>query len=333
MIDLIRTLCNAYGPVGTEDEVRAILTEYVTPFVDEVRTDALGNLIARKSGSSDSGRILLSAHMDEIGIMVTHIDESGFLRFHPLGGLRPHTLLAQRVLFQDGTVGSVGCERLDDMKDLQFDKMFIDIGASSHDEAAQKVKIGQTACFDQTVVVQGDRLTGKALDDRLGCAVLVEALRRVKQPISDVYAVFSVQEEVGARGAGVAAFSIEPTLGIAIDVTPTGDTPEGDKLPVKLGDGVAIKVKDRSLLTHPLVKDHLGELARTHDLKHQYEVLSYGGTDAGPIHTSRSGVPSGGISIPLRYVHSPVEVADLGDIEAAVSLTTALLESPHPEFG
>lgn len=333
MIDLIRTLCNAYGPVGNEDAVRAMITEYVTPYVDEVRTDALGNLIVRKAGRQNSDRIMLSAHMDEIGIMVTHIDKHGFLRFHPLGGLRPHMLLGQRVRFADGTVGSVGHERLDDIKDLQFDRMYIDIGAATAEQAGEQVRIGSTACFDQQLVVQDNRITGKALDDRLGCAVLIEALRRTTQPACDIYGVFSVQEEVGARGAGVAAFSIEPTFGVAIDVTPTGDTPEGEKLPVRLGDGVAIKVKDRSLLTHPLVKEHLGGLARGANIKHQYEVLGYGGTDAGPIHTSRAGVPSGGISIPLRYVHSPVELADLADIEAAVGLTCALIDSGLPAFG
>lgn len=332
MIDLITTLANAYGPVGSEATVRQTIEQMIKPYVDEVRTDPLGNLIARKAGSAGAGRIMLSAHMDEIGIMVTHIDENGFLRFQPLGGISPHTLLGQRVRFEDGTVGSIGSAKLNDIKDLQFDKMFIDIGAQNEEEARQKVRIGSTACYDRNVVVQGDRVTGKSLDDRLGCAVLVEALRRITAPVADVYAVFSIHEEVGARGAGPAAFSIEPTLGIAIDVTPTGDTPDGEKLPVKLGEGVAIKVKDRSMLTHPAVKAHLGELAEKNGIKHQYEVLGYGGTDAGPIHMTRAGVPSGGISIPIRYVHTPVEMSDLRDIEAAVSLTCALLESPHPGF-
>lgn len=333
MIDLITTLAEAYGPVGNEGAVRDTITQLVKAYVDEVYTDALGNLIAHKAGSSQSGRMMLSAHMDEIGLMVTHIDDNGFLRVQPLGGVSPYTSLGQRVRFHDGTVGTVGTEKLKDIKDLEFDRMFIDIGATTADEARTKVTIGSVACFDRPIAVQGDRISGKALDDRLGCAVLVEALRRLESPTSDIYAVFSIHEEVGARGAGPAAYSIDPTLGIAIDVTPTGDTPEGDKLPVKLGEGVAIKVKDRSMLTHPKVKRHLAELAETAGIKYQYEVLGYGGTDAGTIHTTRAGIPSGAISIPVRFVHTPVEMADLKDIEAAVQLTRALLESPHPDLG
>lgn len=332
MIDLITTLAEAYGPVGQESGVRQTIEQLIKPYVDEIRTDPLGNLIAYKSGSSSEHRIMLSAHMDEIGLMVTHIDENGFLRFQPLGGVGPWTSLGQRVRFADGTVGAVSSEKLKDIKELEFDKMFIDIGATSAGEAQQKVRIGSVACFDRTVAVQGKRLSGKALDDRVGCAVLVEALRRLEAPVSDVYAVFSVHEEVGARGAGPAAYSIDPTVGIAIDVTPTGDTPEGEKLPVKLGEGVAIKVKDRSLLTHPKVKEHLAELAEKAGIKHQYEVLGYGGTDAGTIHTIRAGIPSGAISIPVRYVHTPVEMVDLDDVEAAVELTCALLESPVPDL-
>ncbi|NLN28975.1 MAG: M42 family metallopeptidase [Firmicutes bacterium] len=332
MIDLITTLAEAYGPVGQESGVRQTIEQLIKPYVDEIRTDPLGNLIAYKSGSSSENRIMLSAHMDEIGLMVTHIDENGFLRFQPLGGVGPWTSLGQRVRFADGTVGAVSSEKLKDIKELEFDKMFIDIGATSAGEAQQKVRIGSVACFDRTVAVQGKRLSGKALDDRVGCAVLVEALRRLEAPVSDVYAVFSVHEEVGARGAGPAAYSIDPTVGIAIDVTPTGDTPEGEKLPVKLGEGVAIKVKDSSLLTHPKVKEHLAELAEKAGIKHQYEVLGYGGTDAGTIHTIRAGIPSGAISIPVRYVHTPVEMVDLDDVEAAVELTCALLESPVPDL-
>lgn len=333
MIDLIRTLCDAHGPAGSEDKVRSLIAEHVSPYVDEVTTDALGNLIVRKAGTQGDGRIMLAAHMDEIGVMVTHIDDNGFLRFQPLGGMRTYTLLGQRVRFADGTTGAVGSERVDDIKDLTFDKMYIDIGARSREEAAEKIAVGAAACFDQQATVQGERIIGKALDNRIGCAVLIEALRRVSQPACDVYGVFTIQEEVGARGAGVAAYSIEPTIGIAIDVTPSGDTPEGHKLPVKLGEGAAIKVKDSSLLTHPAVKAHLDRLAREAGIKHQYEVLAHGGTDAGTIHTSRAGVPAGAISIPLRYVHTPVECADLGDIEAAVQLTCALIEAAPPAVG
>lgn len=329
MVELIQQLAEAFGPSGHESAVRELIHSQVASVADEVYVDALGNLIARKVGSSPhAGRLLVAAHMDEIGLMVTHIDDDGFLRFDRLGGVHPYTLLGQRVRFATGLVGSIGCERLDDPKDVRIDRLFIDIGARSREEATSQVRIGDAACYDRSVTQSGNRLIGKALDDRAGCAVLIEALRRITQPAMDVYAVFSVQEEVGARGAKAAAYAIEPTVAVAVDVTPTGDTPKGEQLPVKLGDGAAIKVKDSSMMAHPRVKAHLTSLAETAAIPHQFEVLPYGGTDAGPIHVSRAGVPSGVISIPTRFLHSPAEMVDLGDLEACVALTTALMQSP-----
>lgn len=273
---------------------------------------------------------MLSAHMDEVGVMVTHIDDDGFIRFEPLGGIQPQTLLGQRLRFPNGLVGSVGVERLDQIKDLEMRRLYLDIGARDGDEARAKVRVGDTACFDQTAVVSGRRVIGKAMDNRAGCAVLIEALRRVSEPACDVYAVFSAQEEVGARGAGTAAYAVEPTMAVAIDVTPCGDTPKGETLAVRMGAGAAIKIKDRSLLAHPVVKDHLTRLADAASIPYQYEVLPYGGTDAGTIHLSRTGVPTGVISIPCRYLHTPSEMVDLDDLEAAVRLTIKLMETQLP---
>lgn len=328
---LICNLSNMLSPVGQEQFLRDYIAEAIRPYVDDIRTDALGNLIARRRGKDPSQRLMLSAHMDEVGVMVTHIDDDGFLRFEPLGGLQPHMLLGQRFRFHNGTVGSVGAERLDHIKDLQMRRMFLDIGARSGDEARAKVRIGDAACFDQAAVLASDRrVIGKALDNRAGCAVLIQALQRIDEPACDLVAVFSTQEEVGARGAGPAAYAIEPTMAVALDVTPCGGTPKGDTLPVRMGDGAAIKVKDRSLLAHPLVKDHLTRLATEATIAYQYEVLPYGGTDAGAIHLSRSGVPTGVISIPCRYLHSPAEMVDLDDLEACVALTSRLIETNLP---
>lgn len=328
---LICNLSNMFGPVGQEATLRDYIAEAIRPHVDELRIDALGNLIALRRGKDSSQRLMLSAHMDEVGIMVTHIDDEGFLRFEPLGGLQPHTLLGQRFRFQGDLVGAVGVERLDHIKDLQMRHLFLDIGARNGDEAREKVHIGDTACFDQTAVVVSDRrVVGKALDNRAGCAVLMQALQRISEPTCDLYAVFSTQEEVGARGARTAAYAIEPTLAVALDVTPCGDTPKSETLPVRMGEGAAIKVKDRSLLVHPLVKDHLTRLAKEGSIPHQYEVLPYGGTDAGSIYLSRAGVPTGVISIPCRYLHTPTEMVDLDDLEACVALTARLIETQLP---
>lgn len=203
--------------------------------------------------------------------------------------------------------------------------MYLDIGARSAAEAKQKVAVGEIATFYQEFTDLGERVVAKALDDRVGCAVLIEALKRSSNPQNDLYCTFTVQEEVGLRGAKTAAFGIEPDLGIALDVTATGDTPEAEKLAIKLGQGAAIKVKDMSLITHPKVKDLLTELAEQHALAYQYEVLPFGGTDSGAIHLTRAGVPAGVISIPCRYLHSPSEMVDLNDVEAAVGLVVAVM--------
>lgn len=327
---LICHLSNKFAPVGQEAALRDYIASRIRPHVDELHTDALGNLIALRRGKSSAQRLMLSAHMDEVGVMVTHIDDNGFIRFEPLGGIQPHILLGQRLKFQDGLVGSVGVERLDHIKDLEMRHLFLDIGAIDGDDARNKVRVGDTACFDQTAVIAGRRVIGKALDNRAGCAVLIEALRRVGEPACDVYAVFSAQEEVGARGAGTAAYAVEPTMAVALDVTPSGDTPKGQTLAVRMGAGAAIKIKDRSLLAHPMVKNHLTRLADDGSIPYQYEVLPYGGTDAGTIHLSRAGVPTGVISIPCRYLHTPSEMVDLADLEAAVLLTVKLIESQLP---
>ncbi|NLY90590.1 MAG: M42 family metallopeptidase, partial [Firmicutes bacterium] len=191
-----------------------------------------------------------------------------------------------------------------------------------------KVGVGEMAAFDHSFVDLGERVVAKALDDRVGCAVLIEALKQVRNPQNDLYCTFTVQEEVGLRGAKTSAFGIEPDLAIALDVTGTGDTPEAPKLAMKLGAGAAIKVKDLSLITHPRVKDLLTELAEKNNIPYQFEVLPFGGTDAGAIHLTKAGIPAGVISIPCRYLHSPSEMVDLNDVEAAVRLVVAAMEHP-----
>ncbi|HHT36840.1 MAG TPA: M42 family metallopeptidase [Firmicutes bacterium] len=329
MKSLIKELVESYGPTGFESEVTDKIKEIVKDYVDECYVDTLGNLIARKKGSGK--KVMFSAHADEIGVIVTYIDENGFLRFSNVGGLNPLTLLGNRVRFANGVVGVVGREK-GDLKDLAIDKMYIDIGAESEKEAREKVSIGDFAVFHREFADLGNRIIAKALDDRVGCAVLIEAIRRLEKSEHDLYFVFSVQEEVGLRGARTAAYGIDPDLGVALDVTRTGDTPEAHRMDVSLGAGTAIKVKDSSVIAHPKVKDLMVRLAKDNNIKYQLEVLEAGGTDAGAIHLTKDGVPSGTISIPCRYVHTVSEMVDMRDVENSVELVLAICQDALSEF-
>jgi endoglucanase len=266
--------------------------------------------------------------MDEIGLMVTHIDDNGFLRFGNIGGVSPFVALGQRVYFENGTMGVIGSERVDDPKNLKLEKLYIDIGAKDKKDAESKVQVGTSCAFHQTFIDLGDRVVAKAMDDRVACAIIIEVLRRLEKTDNDIYAVFATQEEVGLRGARAAAYGISPDVGIALDVTRTGDTPKGVTMDVALGKGAAIKVKDSSLICHPALKNYMVKIAEEKGIQYQMEVLEAGGTDSGAIQMTKSGIPAGVISIPCRYIHSPGEMVDIGDVEACVQLAKALCESP-----
>lgn len=326
MKDLIKRLTECYGPSGHEEYVMELIKEEITSQVDELQVDKLGNLIGIKRGSGEGRRIMLSAHMDEIGLIITHIDKKGFLRFSPVGGVNPYLLCGKRVRFANETIGTIWREKLEDLEDLNFDKLFIDIGAANKEDAQEKVNIGDVACYHQFYEEMGDLILAKALDDRIGCAVLIETLKQVNNSPNDLFFIFSVQEEVGARGAKTSAYHINPDIGIAVDVTGTGDTPEAPTMDVALGKGPAIKVKDRSLITHPKIKEVLIKTAEENEIPYQLEVLIYGGTDAGSIHITREGIPSGVVSIPSRYIHTPSEAVNINDVRQAVDLLTAFLK-------
>jgi endoglucanase len=272
---------------------------------------------------------MLAAHMDEIGIIVTHVDEKGFARFARIGGVQPLALLGGRALFANGTIGTFGLEKREPSEQNKipsFDKLYLDVGAT--DKKSAPVGVGDVACFQRPFAAQGDRLMAKSLDDRIGCAVLIQAMRDLKTSPHDVYFVFSVQEEVGLRGAVTSAYGIQPDLGISVDVTGSGDTPEAYTLAVSLGGGPAVKVKDGGMLAHPVVKDLLIETAEESGIPYQLEVLLGGTTDAMAIQVSREGVPAGCVSIPCRYVHTPSEMVDYNDVRNAVRLLVAVLSKP-----
>lgn len=322
--DLLKRLLETFSPSGNEENIREVIREEIKDYADEIKVDALGNLIAIKKGNGK--KIMVASHMDEIGIMVTNIDENGFLRFTNIGGVSPFTALYQRVMFADGTMGVVAMEKLDEMKDLTLSKMYIDIGVYSKEEAMKKVNVGDVACFYAPFVQDGDYIMSKALDDRIGCYVAIEALKALNNCPNEVHFVFTVQEEVGLRGAKTAAYGVDPDMGIALDVTMTGDTPKAKPMDVKMGKGAAIKIKDNSVLAHPTVKKLMIETAKENNIPYQLEILEGGGTDSGAIHLTKSGVPSGVISLPSRYVHSPSEMVSVKDVESAIELLVKVLE-------
>jgi endoglucanase len=326
--ELIKSLVEAFGPAGSEDRVRELIAAEVGKVAREVRTDALGNLIATVGRKGAGGRrVMLAAHMDEIGIVVSHVDSGGFARFGSIGGVPRQILIGSRVRFADGRIGVIGSEEKRVEGDLpRFDQLFIDVGAKDRDSAP--VKVGDVACFDRPFVDLGGRLVAKAMDDRVGCAVLVQVLKELGETPHEVHFVFTVQEEVGLRGAQTSAYGIDAEVGIAVDVTTTGDTPEARTMAVSLGSGPAIKVKDRGMLSHPGVRRWLVETAEREGIPYQLEVLEAGTTDATVMQTTRAGVPVGVLSIPTRYVHTPSEMVDYGDVLGAVRLLVALLRSP-----
>ena len=327
MKSLIQELVETIGPSGYEMEVRDLILSKVEPLADNVHIDALGNLIATKGKISSRGiKIMLAAHMDEIGVMATHIDENGFIRFTTIGGVRRQTCVGGRVRFLNGTRGVINHDDLGDVNKLPtFSQMFIDVGATSQGDCP--VRVGDVAAFDRPFSIYGDRLVSKAMDDRIGTAVLIETLRLLNKTPNQVHFVFSVQEEVGLRGATTAAYGLDPDVGIAVDVTRSGDTPKGIKMEVSLGAGPAVKVRDSGMLSDPRVVTWMVNTAEKTKIPYQMEVLEAGTTDARAIQLSRAGVPAGCISIPCRYVHAPSEMVDYNDVQNAVKLLHTLVKN------
>lgn len=327
--ELTKKLTEAYGPSGYEQSIRELIRDEIKGLADEVRVDALGNLIVRKKGTGPTPRkkVMLAAHMDEIGVMVTHIDEKGFARFAPIGGVRPPTLIGHRCRFANGVIGVFGFEKKDaTWNEVKMDRLFIDIGATNPSDAP--VGVGDAAGFWRDFTDLGDRIVSKAMDDRIGCVVLIETMKQLKKSPHDVYFVFTVQEEVGLRGAGTSAYGVQPDLALAVDVTDTGDTPESTWMAVSLGKGPAVKVKDGGMLAHPAVKQLLVDAAKEAKIPYQLEVLLGGTTDAMAMQTTREGVPAGCLSIPTRYLHTPSEMVDFSDVQNAVKLLVNVLGKP-----
>ncbi|MDR3270830.1 MAG: M20/M25/M40 family metallo-hydrolase [Peptococcaceae bacterium] len=320
----LQQLTQAFGPSGLENPVLSLLAVATQGYADETYRDTLGNLYVIKRGTSGK-QVMVSAHADEIGLIVTFIDTDGFLRFTTLGGVSVTNLLYRRVVFENGVSGVIAVEKLDKPGDLSLEKLYIDIGATSESDAAAKVRIGDSAVFVGEYTETQTRVISKALDNRIGCFVLSEALKQVVSPHTLVF-VFTTQEEVGLRGARPAAYALDPDWAVTVDVTRTGDTPKSARMAVRLGAGVGIKVMDRAIVIAPYVKTWISEQARKQQIPHQFEVLESGGTESGAIQLTKSGIPVGVLSIPARYVHSPGEMIDKRDVASAIALLVALLQ-------
>ncbi len=325
--ELISGLCAAYGPSGDEGPVREQIRALAEPWADEISVDALGNLLVHRKGSG--ARVLFAAHMDSIGFVVTHIEKNGFLRVGRLGGVAPKEVAFSQVVFRNGARGVFAPEEKAKMEKLRIDECYVDVGASSAEEARRIARVGDTCVLDGGSIRMGNRLSSRYLDNRASCAVLLNVLSRLKESSNDLWFVFSVQEEVGTRGIRPAAFAVDPDWGLAVDVTDVSDTP-GTKRDgtCALGKGAGVKVLDSSIISSPQVVQTLTELAERENIPVQRDIMRDGGTDAGPIHRTRMGVWSGGISLPCRNIHTPVETIDLGDAEACVKLALAFASAP-----
>ena len=327
MYNLLKNLTAIPSITGHERKLGEYILNEIKDYVDEAYYDTMGNLIAFKKGSAkDAKKLMFAAHMDEIGMIVTHIDSKGYLRIAPIGGVNFASIAYSTVLFENGVCGVIIPESKTEANDWKYDKMYIDIGAKDKKDAEKKIKIGDTAIYAPSVKrMMHRRIAGHAFDDKIGCAVMIKAIKQAKEVVNDTYYVFTVQEEVGCRGSKTAAFAIQPDWAVAFDVTGTGDTINASPMEVSLGNGAAIKIKDASVICDTRVVDLLTAIAKDNGIKYQYEILMHGGTDTSSMQMTAAGALAGCVSIPTRYIHTGVEMLDLADCDACVDLTVKLL--------
>lgn len=339
--ELLKRLTEARGVPGYEDRVREIVRKELEPHVDELRTDAMGNVIGIIEGDS-SYSVAVAGHMDEIGFMVTHVDDDGFLAVDPLGGFDPRVLKAQRVTVhtQDGDLnGIIGSPPPHTLSEEEREKkpniedVRIDLGLGS-EEVTERVSPGDLLTMDQRTEIVGEHVTGKALDDRVSVFALIETAKRISNPSVTIQLAATVQEEVGLRGARALGVDLDPDLAIALDVTVANDVSgfSKEEYVTECGEGTAIKLKDSSVITSPKVHKRLAQVATEAGISHQFEILPAGGTDTAGFQTPAGAKPVGAISIPTRYLHTVTESAHHADISATIDLLTRFLESETGEF-
>ena len=332
MINLMKTLTAVRGVSGHEKATSDKILSLIAPLTDKCYNDAMGSLIAFKKGTAPDGErktVMLCAHMDEIGFLVTFIEDNGMIRLATIGGISFVASIYSTVVFDNGVKGVLVPNWGTAPQDLKIENVYVDIGAKDKKEAERKVSVGDFCAVEGKVTrLLGRRIVGRPFDDRVGCAVLIKIAEKLTEtPVrDDVYFVFSVQEEVGLRGARTAAYGIMPDVALAYDITGTGDEPGCRPMACHMGAGAAIKIKDAMVICdHDLVQE-LAEVAKANDIKHQFEILHSGGTDTAAMQAAGAGVRAGAISIPTRYGHSGVEMIDAADADACVDLTVAWLK-------
>jgi endoglucanase len=342
-LGLLAELCEAPGAPGREDRVREIVVRELTPLVDEVTIDPLGSVVARRAprpggDGAPAPRLMLSAHMDEIAFMVSHVDDNGFINLVPVGGFDAKTLTAQRVVVhgRQELLGVMGSKPIHIMSDEErkrpprLEDYFVDVGLPG-DRVKELVRQGDAVIREREMARLGDLVTCKSLDNRAGLYVMIQAVRALGDHACEVFAVATVQEEVGLRGARVAASRIRPHVGLAIDITLANDTPgaKPHERVTAMGAGAAIKVYDSSAIVPAALVDHLTALATDRGIPHQLEVMLAGGTDTRELQLAGDGAVAGCVSIPTRYVHQVVEACHPDDLDACVALVAAFCETGH----
>lgn len=314
-MELLRKLTSAFGPSGCEDKVAGIIINEIKGFADDINRDNMGNIIALKKGKGQ-GKIMLAAHMDQIGVLVTAIEKDGRIRFTKVGSYRPENILYHRIVFNNGTSGVAAAEG--DTGDLKFEKLYIDIGSESRTDTEKKVNVGDFGVYKSDFSIDGTVIQSSAIDDRAGCLVLIDVMKKIKDHKNNIYFVFTTQEESYANGSSAAAYEVEPDMCISVDAS--------DERNLRLGAGAAVKVMDSGIVYHHEVRELLKRTASEYGIKCQIEVpesheLSGSGkSDGYEVYISRSGVKTGVISIPIRHNHTPGEIVDARDIESAENL-------------
>ncbi|MBL4625743.1 MAG: M42 family metallopeptidase [Flavobacteriales bacterium] len=334
-VSLLKEICEVAGTSGFEQRIREIVLREVTSLVDEVSVDNMWNVVALKKGKGDK-KVMVGAHMDEIGFIVTHIDDNGFLRFHTLGGFDPKTLTAQRVIIhgKEDLIGVMGCKPIHVMsaeertKVLKTTDYFIDLGMSKK-EVEKIVTVGNPITRQRELIEMGNCVNCKSIDNRVSVFILIETLRRLKEVPYDIYGVFTVQEEVGIRGANASTLAVQPDFGFGLNTTIAYDVPGAapQEMVTKLGEGTGIKIMDSSTICDYRMVDYMKKIADKNKIKWQPEILPVGGTDTSGIQRMTAGGSIvGAISIPTRHIHQVIEMADKDDIQASIDLLKVCLE-------
>ncbi|MFA7636326.1 MAG: M20/M25/M40 family metallo-hydrolase [Monoglobales bacterium] len=320
-MELLKKLTDAFGVSGSECDIAELIKGELEG-LGEISVSPLGNVSLHIPGNGK--KILFAAHMDEIGVMARFIDDNGFVYISAVGGLSAHTALNSRIRFENGVCGVLSAGEKKEIKDLKITDMFVDIGAKNKAEAESMISLGMCGKFESNFEISGNTIISRVLDNRAGCFALIKAAKELEKCDADIYFVFTSQEEIGLRGAATAAYDICPDYAIAVDITDTGDTPDCEKMAVKLGDGPCIKIMDKGIVTNHLVRDIIETAAKEENIPYQLEILTAGSTDASMLQFSCGGIKTGAISIPLRYIHTSSEMGNLVDLQNTVKLICAI---------